>query len=220
VTNIFNKYYKRYDEWYEKNKYAYLSELDAIRKVLPKKGKGLEIGVGTGRFASALGIKYGVEPSTNMARLARKRGVEVYLGYGGALPFIDESFDYVLMAITICFIKDPRQALDEARRVLKKDGKIIIGIVDKHSFLGKFYLKKKNIFYEKATFFGVKGLTALLEKSGFKRFSYYQTLFALPNNIKTVEKPRKGFGEGGFVVISAKKEGGYNNRDKNKRCKF
>jgi ubiquinone/menaquinone biosynthesis C-methylase UbiE len=205
VTNIFNKYYKRYDEWYEKNKYAYLSELDAIRKVLPKKGKGLEIGVGTGRFASVLGIEYGVEPAVKMAKLARKRGVEAYLGYGGALPFINGSFDYVVIIITLCFVKDPQRVLEEAFRVLKKDGKIIVGIVDRESFLGKFCLKKKSIFYKQATFFGVKGLTALLEKSGFKRFFYWQTLFNLPDNMNAVDKPKRGFGEGGFVVISAKK---------------
>ena len=205
MSNVFNKHYKRYDAWYDKNNYAYLSELDAVKLVLPKKGKGLEIGVGTGRFASALGIKYGVEPAANMAKLARKRGVEVYLGYGGALPFIDGSFDYVVMLITLCFIKDPVQTLQEAHRVLKKGGKIIIGIVDKESFLGKFYLEKKSIFYKQAIFFSITDLTALLKKAGFKRFSYCQTLFTLPYNMNTVEKPEKGFGKGGFVVISAKK---------------
>jgi ubiquinone/menaquinone biosynthesis C-methylase UbiE len=205
VTNVFNKHYKRYDAWYDKNNYAYLSELDAVKLVLPKKGKGLEIGVGTGRFASALGIKYGVEPSANMAKLARKRGVEVYLGYGGALPFIDGSFDYVVMIITLCFIKDPLQTLKEAHRVLKKDGKIIIGIVDRESFLGKFYLEKKSIFYKKAKFFSVDDVRVLLRATGFKGFSCYQTLFILPGAMNAVEKPKKGFGKGGFVVISAKK---------------
>jgi ubiquinone/menaquinone biosynthesis C-methylase UbiE len=205
VSNVFNKHYKRYDAWYDENNYAYLSELDAVKLICPKKGKGLEIGVGTGRFASALGIKYGVEPSSNMARLARKRGVEVYLGYGGALPFIDSSFDYVVMIITLCFIKDPTQTLKDAHRVLKKDGKIIIGIVDRESFLGKFYVEKKSIFYKQATFFSIADLTALLKKAGFNRFSYCQTLFTLPDTMNAVEKPKKGFGKGGFVVISAKK---------------
>jgi ubiquinone/menaquinone biosynthesis C-methylase UbiE len=205
VTNVFNKHYKRYDAWYDKNNHAYLSELNAVKSVLPKKGKGLEIGVGTGRFASALGIRYGVEPSANMAKLARKRGIEVYLGYGGALPFIDGSFNYAVMLITLCFIKDPLQALQEAHRVLKKGGKIIIGIVDKESFLGKFYLEKKSIFYKQAAFSSIPDLTTLLKKAGFNRFSYCQTLFTLPDNMNGVERPKKGFGKGGFVVISAKR---------------
>ncbi len=69
MKNIFDKRYKKYDAWYKENKFAYLSELEAIRKVLPKKGKGLEIGVGTGRFAAPLGIKFGIDPSEDMIQL-------------------------------------------------------------------------------------------------------------------------------------------------------
>ena len=71
MRNIFGRYYKRYDAWYDKSQFAYISESEAIRKVLPKKGKGLEIGVGTGRFASKLGISYGVDPSPKMITLAK-----------------------------------------------------------------------------------------------------------------------------------------------------
>jgi len=77
---IFDKYYKKYDLWYERNRFAYLSELEAIKKVLPKKGKGLEIGVGTARFAKPLGIKYGIDPSKKMLEIAKKKGVNVRLG--------------------------------------------------------------------------------------------------------------------------------------------
>jgi len=55
--NIFDIYPKEYDNWYEENKFAYLSEIEALKKVIPEKGEGLEIGVGTGRFAQPLRIK-------------------------------------------------------------------------------------------------------------------------------------------------------------------
>jgi len=202
---IFDRYYKKYDAWYDKNEFAYLSELKAIRKVLPKKGKGLEIGVGTGRFAQALGIESGIDPSKNMIEIAKKRGVNVKLGYGERLPFKNATFDYAAVIITICFTKNPEKVLREAYRVLKKRGKIIIGFVDKDSFLGKFYQRKKSAFYKKADFFDVKEITGLLKDTGFSKFSYYQTLYRLPAEIKSVQKPRKGFGRGGFVVISGKK---------------
>ena len=202
---IFDRYYKKYDAWYDKNKFAYLSELKALRKVLPKKGKGLEIGVGTGRFAQALGIECGVDPSKNMIEIARKRGVEVKLGYGERLPFKNTAFDYVAVIITICFTKNPEKILKEAYRVLKTKGKIIIGIVDKNSFLGKFYQKKKSVFYKEAVFFGVKDIADLLDSTGFSKFSYYQTLYDFPDEIKSVQKLQKGFGKGGFVVISGEK---------------
>jgi len=202
--NIFDRYHKRYDSWYEKNKFAYLSELRAIRKVLPKKGSGLEIGVGTGRFAAALGIPIGIDPSKNMIKIAKKRDIDARLGFGEHLPFKDSMFDYVLIIITLCFTKNPRQVLKEAKRVLKRNGKIIIGIVDKNSFLGRFYRKKKSIFYKKAHFFTVKDLTNLLKGTGFDNFTYRQTIFTLPSNMRSIHKTQKGFGRGGFVVISAR----------------
>ena len=156
-------------------------------------------------FAASLGIKYGIDPSKNMVKIARQRGVEARIGWGEKLPFKNNNFDYAAIIITICFVKDPRKVLKESRRILKRRGKIIIGIVDKDGFLGRFYRTKESVFYKKADFFSVKELTALLKATGFSRFSYYQTLFKLPNKIDSIEKPQKGFGKGGFVVIAGKK---------------
>lgn len=205
MSAIFDRYYKRYDAWYDKNRFAYLSELEALKKVVPRVGRGLEIGVGTGRFAAPLGITMGIDPSHNMIEIAVKRGVIARWGFGEDLPFWDETFDYVAIIITICFVKDPLKVLKEARRVLNEKGKVILGIIDKDSFLGKFYRRKKSTFYKRANFFSIREITALLEKAGFNKFSYYQTVFKLPESINMIEKPRKGFGKGGFVVISGKK---------------
>ena len=204
--NIFECYYKRYDAWYNRNKFAYLSELEAVKKALPRKGKGLEIGVGTGRFAAPLGINFGIDPSKNMLKIAKERDIDVRLGVGEDLPFRNATFDYVAIIITLCFVQDPRKVLKESRRVLKRNGKIIVGIIDKNSFLGKSYQKKKSVFYRQANFFNVKEVTELLEKAGFSRFSYYQSLYKLPSKISSIQKPRKGFGQGGFVVISGVKK--------------
>ncbi len=40
MNNVFDSYYKKYNAWYDKNKFAYLSELEAVKKVLPRKGFG------------------------------------------------------------------------------------------------------------------------------------------------------------------------------------
>ena len=204
--NIFDRYYKKYDAWYDKNKFIYLSELETIKKVLPNKSKGLEIGVGTGRFAQALGIKFGIDTSIEMLKVAKKRGINVRLGDGEHIPFKNDTFDYVAIIITICFVKYPRKVIEESCRVLKNNGKIIIGIIDKNSFLGKFYQEKKSVFYKKAKFFSVVELTDLLKEAGFNRFYHYQTIFELPDKIGLIEKPQNGFGKGSFVVISAEKD--------------
>ena len=205
MINSFDRYTKRYDAWYDKNKYAFLSEIEAVKKFIPKRGKGLEIGVGTGRFAAALEIEYGIDPAKNMLEVAKRRGVNVQFGYGEHLPFEKNNFDYIAIIISLCFVDNPKKVLKECMRVLKENGRIIIGIIDKDSFLGEFYEKRKSVFYKEANFFNISEVTRLLENKGFTRFSYYQSLFSNPGEMKTVEKPHKGFGDGGFVVIGAKK---------------
>jgi ubiquinone/menaquinone biosynthesis C-methylase UbiE len=204
MDGVFDKFYREYDSWYDRNNFAFLSEIAAIKKVLPF-GRGLEIGVGTGRFAASLGISMGIDPSLNMLDIARDRGVNVRFGYGQDIPFSNEAFDYAALIITLCFVKDPKKVLQEARRVIKPNGTLIVAIVDKKSLLGKFYQRKKSLFYDQANFFNVEEVTALLKKAGFLPHAFYQTLSILPKDMRSPEQPKKGFGKGGFVVISAKK---------------
>ena len=153
MTDFFDKHYQEYDEWYDRNRYAYLSELEAVKKGLPKKGYGLEVGVGSGRFAGPLGVDVGIDPSKKMVELARGRGVDARLGSGEEPSFKDSTFDYVAIIVTLCFVLDPEKVIAESARVLKPGGKIIIGIIDKESFLGKFYRKKgKYILWSCALF--------------------------------------------------------------------
>ncbi len=53
----------------------------------PLVGKGVEIGVSTGRFAEPLGIEIGVEPSKRMRETAKKRGIQVVGGIPEKVPF-------------------------------------------------------------------------------------------------------------------------------------
>jgi len=205
MTSVFDKHSLKYDTWYDKNEFAYLSELQALKKVLPRFGKGLEIGVGTGRFAKPLGITWGVDPSEEMLRIADSRGLNTRCGFGEDLPFWHDSFDYVAIIVTLSFVNNPPKVLKEAWRVLKSKGQLVIAIIDRDSFLGEFYKTKKGLFYKKANLFSVKELIDLLKIAGFNKFSYHQTIFQLPSKITSIEKPEKGFGKGGFVVVATQK---------------
>ena len=154
---LFEKYSKEYDEWFIKNRDIYSAELNAIKSLIPYNKSGVEIGVGTGRFALPLGIKVGVEPSKRMTEISRKKGIKVYEGVAEQLPFNNETFDFVLFVTTICFVDDLTKSFEEAHRVLKTDGFILIGFVDKESELGKKYQLKreKSKFYKDATFYSV-----------------------------------------------------------------
>jgi len=76
----FEEHAQEYEEWFEKNKFAYQSELKATKAVLPRFGKGVAIGAGSGQFAKPLGIGLGVEPFVRMGGLAKKREIEVVEG--------------------------------------------------------------------------------------------------------------------------------------------
>ncbi len=110
--------------------------------MIPTGGYGMEIGVGTGRFAEPLGIKTGVEPSKRMREIAQRRGIQVLYGVAEELPFEDFRFDFVLMVTTVCFVDDIGKALLEAHRVLSDGGFLIIGFIDRNSIMGKIYLDR------------------------------------------------------------------------------
>ncbi|MCD4798204.1 MAG: methyltransferase domain-containing protein [Methanosarcinales archaeon] len=205
---IFENYAQEYDEWFDANRFAYESEVQALKKFVPENSKGLEVGVGTGRFAVPLGIRIGVEPAKAMADIAQKRGIEVYEAKAEKLPFDDSSFDFVLIVVTICFVQDPIQALREAKRVLKPGGYIIIGMIDKESFLGKLYesKKKESKFYRHANFYSTRQVLDWLKNFEFEHIKTCQTIFKNPKKITAIEPVKEGHGEGGFVVITAQKK--------------
>lgn len=213
MKNSFDDKAIEYDEWYEHNKFAYLSELEAVKKVLPREGRGIEIGVGSGRFASPLGIYVGIDPSEKMVELAARRGVDARKGKGEDLPYEADSFDYAVLIFTICFIENPAKVIAEAARILKPHGKLIVGIITKDSFLGKEYSEKGGIFYQEASFYTTEEVVCMLEEAGFGAFSYYQTLFKHPNKLKEVDKVLQGYDSGAFVVIRGE-QGEYNDRSK------
>jgi tRNA G46 methylase TrmB len=60
TSQAFEQHVDRYDEWFERNRAVYESELRPVASLLPGAGTRIEIGVGTGRFAARLGIAVGV----------------------------------------------------------------------------------------------------------------------------------------------------------------
>ncbi len=204
TTNPFDKQADEYDAWFEKHRDFYLAELEAVRSFIPASGSGIEIGVGTGRFAGPLEIPMGVEPSPRMAKLARQRGIEVIEGTAENLPFADNNFDFVVMVTVVCFLDDVTQAFQETFRILKPKGTLVIGFIDRESEMGTHYRQKKDQsrFYREATFYSARELEALLTKAGFSNFDYRQTLLPGETTGLTV---REGHGSGGFVVIQAHK---------------
>ena len=204
-TKPFDDHLEEYEQWFVDHHYVFQSELAAIQAVIPPAGKGMEIGIGSGIFAEPLRIKNGVEPSRTMREKARERGLDPVDGVAEKLPYPDKSFDFALMVTTLCFVDDIRKSFTEANRVLKDDGCLIIGFVDKNSPVGKIYLqyKDESLFYKEAVFLSTEEVYNTLKDSGFEIESTIQTVFGILDSINQIQEPEKGYGKGSFIVIKA-----------------
>lgn len=209
-TETFELHHQRYENWFGEHEAAFISELLALRPFVPYEGLGIEIGVGSGRFASPLGVQVGIDPSSAMLSHAYDRGIQVARGAAENLPFSANSFDHALVVTTICFVDSPTGMLKEAWRVLKNHGHLVLGFVDKTSLLGHDYLRhqSESVFYENATFFSSDEVEQLLKATGFLIEAWVQTLSKPLPEISQIESLRPGRNECSFVVVKATKFGG------------
>lgn len=113
------------------------------------------------------------------------------------------SFHFILIVVTICFVVDPLELIKEAFRTLRKKGVLILGIIEKESRWGRFYEAKasRSKFYKAAHFFSADEILSFFKKTPGDYREAFQTLLQPPPDIRGIEEPRKGYGQGGFVVL-------------------
>ena len=200
-----------YDAWFEQEgRLIFALEVEALKHVLPLLPKPwIEIGIGSGRFAQALGIDIGLDPSSGLLKIARNRGARVLLSRGEEAPFKDGSFGAIFFIVTLCFVDSPERILSEAARLLKSQGKVVLGLVLKESPWGQLYQREKETghrFYRHATFYSYAEVEMLLMQTGFSIEKVASTLFQNPGKVNHIELPRQGFSaDAGFAVILAGK---------------
>lgn len=211
IGSPFDNLALEYDNWFEEEgKDIFAIEVCALREVLPCLPKPwLEIGVGSGRFAQALGIETGIDPSIRLLEMAKRRGIAVSQARGEEQFFNKEAFGTVFLIVTLCFVGSPLAVLREAHRILRIGGMIVLGLVLRESPWGKFYQTKKqegHRFYKYATFYSYQVVVEFLEDAGFTIDRVLSTLFQQPGEIKDIEAPRDGFSnDAGFTIVIAKK---------------
>lgn len=214
----FNDLAEVYDSWFDENNEIYQAETETLATLVPKTGRGLEIGVGTGRFAVPLGIRTGIDPARKALFYALTRGIHVCQAVGEWLPFERCQFDYALLNTVDPFVPDIKTILNETYRVLNIQGRILIGMIDKDSRLGQAYDsdKENDPFFREARFHSSDEMIRHLRNAGFSNIVCRQTLLDHPNiaaheseqNDETIEQTlaiKDGFGEGAFVVLRAEK---------------
>ncbi|MGB0843926.1 MAG: class I SAM-dependent methyltransferase [Alphaproteobacteria bacterium] len=102
------------------------------RALLHKPANVLDVGCGDGRFCRALkkhGLATtGIDPVKPFVDFAASKDAEgcYKVGFADNLPFTDETFDLAVFYLTLIDIEQMEQAVEEAVRVLKPGGKILV----------------------------------------------------------------------------------------------
>jgi SAM-dependent methyltransferase len=209
--DIFNFSASDYDAWFENDgRLIFASEVEALRQALPLLPRPwIEVGVGSGRFAQALGISIGLDPSRSLLKMAKNRGISVLSGRGEVMPFKDGVFGTVFFIVTLCFVDSPTGTLKEAARLLRSDGKAVLGLVLRESPWGKFYQAEKqrgHHFYKYATFYTYAEVEMFLMRTGFFIEKVISTLFQGAGAVDHIGLPRQGYSaDAGFTVMLARR---------------
>jgi ubiquinone/menaquinone biosynthesis C-methylase UbiE len=110
----------------------------ALRRRLlqPAHGNVLDVGAGTAanlpHYPAAVEHVALLDPHPGMLARAGSRSASshvdatVHLGSAECLPFADASFDTVVFTKTLCTVKDVATALNEAARVLRPNGRLLV----------------------------------------------------------------------------------------------
>lgn len=227
----FDGYADKYDEWFMKNENLFTSELRLFKKVLGDiSGKTLlSVGCGSGLFESYIENSNieGIEPSADMAEIARKRGINVIkIGLIEDVELTDDKYDIIYFNGSSSYMEELSPVYGKCLKALKENGKLILLDVPKESAFGFMYLLGKSLntydheFLEGAmpelpyplalAASGVWHTTEekinVLKNLGINKFSYYQTLIKNPlYTNEEAEEVSEGYKSGGYVAIIAEK---------------
>ena len=144
--NFWDKNAGRYDRFMRKDRAAYDEMYELIRPEVKAKTV-LELATGTGLIAknivNAAAHIEATDASPEMIAEAKRDNRSAKLHFSVQdmfrLPYVEESFDVVIVSNALHIVPQPEKALREIRRVLKDDGVLIAPTFthSENSFFGK-----------------------------------------------------------------------------------
>lgn len=226
----FDEYASAYDAWFLDNRNVLYSEANLVASTLQDAGRILSVGCGSGLFETILRKEYGIaiddgiEPSTGMADIARKRGMHVTIATAEEADFGRGDYDTLLFNGTPSYIGDLAAVVRKAYEALPEGGRIVLIDVPKESSYGVMYNLAKALgtwdhpllegvyppnpypieFVEVANWRTTAEKIELLEQAGFRDLRFAQTLTSHPLYSDTEEEqPSEGYGKGDYVAVTA-----------------
>jgi len=197
LTATFDRMAEGYDSWYQTPLGA---RSDALEKraifslAEPRPGEyALDISCGTGNYALALACRgvrvIAIDASAQMLQIAQSKAgreglpIEFRQGRVEEMPFGNDSFDLVTAVLMLEFAPSPKKALSEMLRVLKPSGRLVIGVLGKHS-LWAAARRAKSLFFHSiwsgATFFTPWTMADLFREAGAHSFRWKSAIFFPP----------------------------------------
>jgi ubiquinone/menaquinone biosynthesis C-methylase UbiE len=178
ADSLYDSMASRYDRWYESPVNARIDEMEshALGLAVPVARPGgalLDVGSGTGHWYplyEAKGYKVvGIDISSGMLAVARRKfgaGLGLVRCDAMRLPLRDDRFDVVCAVATLHLIRDPADVLHEMYRCLKPGGRMIVGALNAHSFLGLKRRVWQGDTFREARFLTVRRLKMELARYG------------------------------------------------------
>jgi demethylmenaquinone methyltransferase/2-methoxy-6-polyprenyl-1,4-benzoquinol methylase len=122
----------------------------------------VDVGGGPGRAARATDApeRIVVDPARGMLGRARTHGMEAVRGDGSRLPVRDSAVDAVVVSDALHHIADQRGVLQEARRVLRPGGVLVIREFDPTTFRGRALVAAERVWGFDSTFTSPDALSA------------------------------------------------------------
>jgi SAM-dependent methyltransferase len=134
-------------------------------------GVVLDVGCGIGDFVAHRPGTVGVDPNPHCVDLCRGRGLDVRSMQAGKIPFPDRSFDGAVLDNVLEHLADPADTLGELYRVLRDDGRLIVGVPGKKGYASD---PDHKVFYEE------QSLAELLDGAGFRVSRTIHTPLPIP----------------------------------------
>ena len=142
------------DEFWASRAYEDMCDRNALRALLPGRGRLVDVGAGYGRLADeygAFGSVTLVDASTTMTDAARVRvgadpRFEVVTAQADRIPLADASVDVIVAVRLLVHIADPNAVFAEFARLLRPGGCVILEIANRRHALAliRFLLRRQS----------------------------------------------------------------------------